>query len=69
MALKQIKPGQPPKGRIQIFDHTKTISLGSVTPASSDANVSRFTGRRGSTLQKVAGKTAWVAPAPKGKSK
>ena len=50
MAKKQPKPGEAPKDRIPIFDHTGKFMLGHVGRTATDATVSRFTQRRGSKL-------------------
>jgi hypothetical protein len=63
---KKHKIGEPPKGYLGVYDHTGKIMLGFVTPASSDANVSRFVGRRGSKLGfGPNGKRAWIGPKPR----
>lgn len=57
------KAGQPPEGRLAIFDH-KGNMRGHVTKAATQATVARFLGRHGAKLGTKDGKQAWIGDKP-----
>jgi hypothetical protein len=60
-SMKRVRPCKLPEGKLGVYDSNLNLR-GIVGPAATSATAARFHGQHGSTLGKVDGRRAWIAP-------